>query len=73
MGDRELALREIGWASAAGTPGGHRWRCRKCSATRPMGYLVVPRVTAGERVRAEPFDAIELHVAVLLSDDPDDP
>jgi Uma2 family endonuclease len=36
------------------------------------GYLVVLRATAGMRVRAEPFDAIELHVAVLLGDDPDE-
>lgn len=36
------------------------------------GYLVVLRATAGERVRAEPFDAIELEVAVLLGDDPDE-
>lgn len=26
---------------------------------------------ADERVRAEPFDAVELHVAVLLGDDPE--
>jgi len=37
------------------------------------GYLVALRATAGERVRAEPFDAIELHVAVLLGEDPDEP
>jgi len=36
------------------------------------GYLVVLRATAGERVRAEPFDAIELEVVVLLGDDPDE-
>ncbi|MBZ0234262.1 MAG: Uma2 family endonuclease [Deltaproteobacteria bacterium] len=33
------------------------------------GYLVRLRAEAAERVRAEPFDAIELHVAVLLGDD----
>ena len=36
------------------------------------GYLVVLRATAGERVRAEPFDAIEVDVAVLLGDDADE-
>lgn len=39
----------------------------------PDGYLVALRAEANERVRAEPFDAIELHVAVLLGDDPDEP
>jgi Uma2 family endonuclease len=36
------------------------------------GYVIALRAEATERVRAEPFDAIELHVAVLLGDDPDD-
>lgn len=36
------------------------------------GYLVALRAEAHEHVRAEPFDAVELHVAVLLGDDPDD-
>ena len=36
------------------------------------GYLVALRAEGHERVRAEPFDAIELHVAVLLGDDPED-
>jgi Uma2 family endonuclease len=38
----------------------------------PDGYLVALRAVAEERVRAEPFDAIELQVAVLLGDDPDE-
>jgi Uma2 family endonuclease len=38
----------------------------------PDGYLVALRADAAERVRAEPFDAIELHVAVLLGDDPEE-
>ncbi len=38
----------------------------------PEGYLVALRAEAGERVRAEPFGAIELQVAVLLGEDPDD-
>ena len=37
----------------------------------PDGYLIALRAEAHERVRAEPFDAIELQVAVLLGDDPD--
>ena len=36
------------------------------------GYLVALRAEASELVRAEPFDAIELRVGVLLGDDPDD-
>jgi Uma2 family endonuclease len=36
------------------------------------GYVIALRAEAHERVRAEPFDAIELHVAVLLGDDPDE-
>ncbi len=36
------------------------------------GYLVALRAEAVERVRAEPFDAVELVVGVLLGDDPDD-
>lgn len=35
------------------------------------GYLVAVRASAGERVRAEPFDAIELSISVLLGDDED--
>ncbi len=34
------------------------------------GYLVVLRATDDETVRAEPFDAIELDVRVLLGGDP---
>jgi Uma2 family endonuclease len=35
------------------------------------GYLVVLAAESGERVRAEPFDAIELQVGVLFGDDED--
>ena len=42
-----------------------------CSHT-PEGYLVVMTAEADERVRAEPFDAIELRVATLLGDDPEE-
>ena len=38
----------------------------------PDGYLVSLRAEASERVRAEPFDAIELRVAVLFGDDPEE-
>lgn len=38
----------------------------------PDGYVIALRASAAERVRAEPFDAIELHVAVLLGDDPEE-
>jgi hypothetical protein len=36
------------------------------------GYLVALRADLHERVRAEPFEAIELHVAVLLGADEED-
>jgi Uma2 family endonuclease len=35
------------------------------------GYLVALRASAEERVRAEPFDAVELHVAALLGSQED--
>ena len=35
------------------------------------GYVIALRAEAGERVRAEPFDAVELHVGRLLGDDPE--
>ena len=36
------------------------------------GYVEVLQAGRGERVRAEPFDAIELSVGVLFGDDPED-
>jgi Uma2 family endonuclease len=42
----------------------HRWS--------PDGYIVVQRAAAGETVRAEPFDAIELRVGMLFGDEDDD-
>ena len=39
----------------------HRWS--------PDGYTVVQRAAAGETVRAEPFDAIELRVGVLFGEE----
>ena len=38
----------------------------------PDGYLEVVSADRTERVRVEPFDAIELSVAVLFGDDPDE-
>ena len=37
----------------------------------PEGYVLVLVAEAGERVRAEPFEAVELLVGELLGDDPD--
>ena len=37
----------------------------------PEGYVEILAAQRGERVRAEPFLAIELDVSVLLGDDPD--
>jgi Uma2 family endonuclease len=42
----------------------HRWA--------PEGYLQVLTAERGERVRAEPFDAIEWPVGMLFGDEPDD-
>ena len=39
----------------------HRWTSE--------GYLVVLNAHRGQRVRAEPFEAIELYVGVLFGDD----
>lgn len=38
----------------------------------PEGYVVALTAEAGEKVRAEPFDAVELGVSQLLGDDPED-
>jgi hypothetical protein len=39
----------------------------------PEGYLGVLVALRGERVRAEPFAAVEWLVGVLFGDDDDDP
>jgi Uma2 family endonuclease len=39
----------------------------------PDGYLVALKAERGERVRAEPFEAVELEVGVLFGDEPDEP
>lgn len=60
----------------AGVP--HYWILDQVDRTlsvyrhHPDGYLVALRAEASEHVRAEPFDSLELHVAVLLGDDPDE-
>ncbi len=38
----------------------------------PSGYVIVLRAGANEKVRAEPFDAIEVKVGELLGDDPEE-
>lgn len=38
----------------------------------PDGYLVALTAQAGQRVRAEPFDAVELEVGVLFGGDPEE-
>jgi Uma2 family endonuclease len=54
---------------------GHYWILDELDRTltvhrhTPEGYLVVLRAGADERVRAEPFEAIDLHVGHLLGDD----
>ena len=42
----------------------HRWD--------PEGSLVVLTAAAGDVVRAEPFDAVELRVATILGVEPDE-
>ena len=42
----------------------HRWS--------DAGYIVVQRAAAGETIRAEPFEAIEIRVSELLDEDDDD-
>jgi Uma2 family endonuclease len=42
----------------------HRWTSE--------GYLVVLNAERGQRVRAEPFEAMELQVGVLFGEDPDE-
>ena len=58
----------------AGVP--HYWLIDQIDRTltvhrhAPDGYLVVLRAAEDETVRAEPFDALELEVRVLLGGDP---
>lgn len=59
----------------AGVP--HYWILDQVDRTltvyrhHPEGYLVALRAEASEKVRAEPFEAVEFHVAVFFGDDPD--
>jgi len=60
----------------AGVP--HYWILDPLSRTltvyrhRPEGYVVALAAEAGEKVHAEPFDAIEIAVGQLLGDDPEE-
>lgn len=38
----------------------------------PQGYLVALTAQSGQRIRAEPFEAVELEVGVLFGGDPED-
>lgn len=57
---------------------GHHWIVDPVEETLSVyrwtqaGHLVALRAERGERVRAEPFDAIELSVGLLFGDEPDD-
>jgi Uma2 family endonuclease len=42
----------------------HRWE--------PKGYLIALTAAAGEVVRAEPFDAVELRIDVMFGDADDE-
>jgi len=42
----------------------HRWE--------PAGYLVIVSAAAGDVVRAEPFDAVELHISALFGIEEDE-
>ena len=59
----------------AGVP--HYWIIDQMESTLTVhrhtayGYLVALRAESGEQVRAEPFEAIELLVSVLLGGDED--
>lgn len=56
---------------------GHYWLLDPQALTltvhryHPDGYLQVLGAQRGERVRAEPFEAVELQVGVFFGDDPD--
>jgi Uma2 family endonuclease len=69
-------VKKLRYFQQAGVP--HYWTLEEVGRTltvyrhTPDGYLVALTAEAHERVRAEPFDAIELHVAVLLGDDADE-
>lgn len=68
-------IRKLRRYHEAGVP--HSWLLDPDSGTinvfrhEPQGYLSVLVADRGQRVRAEPFDAIEVMVGVLLGDDPE--
>ncbi len=70
-------IRKLRRYHQAGVP--HYWIIDPASATLNVfrlevpGYLNVLTAERHERVRAEPFEAIELRVGLLFGDDPDDP
>ena len=63
-------------AVAAPAPGVRRGSSRPSVLTvyrwGPDGYIEVLAAERGERVKAEPFDAITLQVGVLFGDDEDE-
>lgn len=68
-------IRKLRRYHEAGVP--HYWLIDPDSGTlnvfrhETQGYLSVLVADRGQRVRAEPFDAIEVDVGVLLGDDPE--
>lgn len=74
--DTDTITKLVGY-HLAGVP--HYWIIDQLDRTltvhrhAPAGYVIVLRAGAAQRVRAEPFDALELHVGVLLGDDPAPP
>lgn len=68
-------LRKLRRYHQAGVP--HFWLLDPDTGTlnvfrhEPLGYLNVLIAERPQRVRAEPFDSIELHVGQLLGDDPE--
>jgi Uma2 family endonuclease len=68
-------IKKLRWYHQSGVP--HYWILDQQERTLTVhrhgdgGYLIVLRAEAEETVRAEPFDAIELQVGLLLGDDPD--
>jgi Uma2 family endonuclease len=71
--DRVVKLRAYHQASVP-----HYWLIEPSSRTLTVlrhtegGYLTVLAASADEKVRAEPFDAVELLVASFFDDEPDD-
>jgi Uma2 family endonuclease len=68
-------IRKLRRYHSAGVP--HYWILSPAEGTltvfrhQPEGYATVLSADRAQRVRAEPFEAIELHVGLLLGDVPD--